>query len=177
MTATTRFRSALNGFNREDVVHYIEYLNNQHSNQLEQLNNQLTAALAQPRDDSSDLQQKLAEALARCAELEEKLSKSESAPTSAPAPVTDNTAEELEAYRRAERTERMAQERAQQIYTQANAVLAEAALKAETAASHIGQVADQAAAQLKDCQETVAAAKASFQDAVAALYAIRPEEE
>ena len=35
------FRSAFNGFNREDVVHYIDYLNTQHSNQINQLNSQL----------------------------------------------------------------------------------------------------------------------------------------
>ena len=44
MAATQRFRSALNGFNREDVVNYIEYLNNQHNAKLEQLNNQLQQA-------------------------------------------------------------------------------------------------------------------------------------
>jgi hypothetical protein len=45
------FRSALNGFNRQDVVQYIEYLNNQHNAKVEQLNNQLQAALAQPTDE------------------------------------------------------------------------------------------------------------------------------
>ena len=37
------FRTALGGFNREDVVRYIEYITNQHNAQLEQLNNQLRA--------------------------------------------------------------------------------------------------------------------------------------
>jgi chromosome segregation ATPase len=166
MAAAKQFRSALNGFNREDVVHYIEYLNNQHRSQVEQLNNQLQAALA--RQDNSDLQAQLDEALAKCAQLEAQLK-------AQPAPA-DTTAQELEAYRRAERTERVARERAQQIFTQANAVLADASLKAEAAAASIGSLADQAAAQLKQCQESVLATKEAFQDAVQTLYAIRPEE-
>lgn len=166
MAAVKQFRSAFNGFNREDVVHYIEYLNNQHRSQVEQLNNQLQAALA--RQDSSDLQARLDEALARCAQLEAQLN---TQPASA-----DTAAQELEAYRRAERTERLAKERAQQIFTQANAVLADASLKAESAAASIGTMADQAAAQLKQCQESVLATKEAFQEAVQTLYAIRPEE-
>ena len=35
------FRSALNGFNREDVVHYIEYLNTQHAAEVSQLQSEL----------------------------------------------------------------------------------------------------------------------------------------
>ena len=31
------FRSAFNGFNREDVVHYLEYLNSKHNNLVNQL--------------------------------------------------------------------------------------------------------------------------------------------
>ena len=46
--AAQNFRSAFYGFNREDVVRYIEFLNNQHKNQLDQLHNQLQAAKAAP---------------------------------------------------------------------------------------------------------------------------------
>ena len=38
MSSAYNFRSAFNGFNREDVVHYIEYANSNHNNQLNQLN-------------------------------------------------------------------------------------------------------------------------------------------
>ena len=167
MAVAQHFRSAFNGFNREDVVHYIEYLNNQHNSQLEQLNTQLQTALEKAASEgSSNLQSQLDAALARCAELEQALAQKEQ---EAPAVVT-TTEEELEAYRRAERTERMARERAEQIYTQANAVLADATLKAENAAAQISAVTDQISEQL---QQT----KNSFQDAVATLYAIRPETE
>ena len=70
---------------------------------------------------------------------------------------------------RAERAERQAQERANQIYTQANAVLADVTLKAETASAQVTAAADQIA-------EKLLATKAALQDAVTTLYAIRPEE-
>ena len=182
MAATKRFRTAINGFNREDVVEYIEFLNNQHKNQIEQLNNQLQQAqsivpavpspqekLAEAEQRCITLQQQLEEAMQKCSMMEEKL-----AAQPVPQPAQDTT-EELEAYRRAERAERMAQERAQQIYKQANAVLADASQKAEAAAAHIGQISDRAAVCLKECQDSVASTKNTFQDAAAALYAIRPE--
>ena len=168
MSPVQRFRSAFHGFNREDVVHYIEYLNHQHSSKLTQLNNQLQAAEA--RNNTSELQAHLDAALEKCAQLEAQLAAMQENA------ATISTEKELEAYRRAERTERLAKERAHQIFTQANAVLSEAALKAETAANEIGIIADQAAEQLKQCQESVAATKTSFQEAVQALYTIRPEE-
>ena len=52
MVAPQRFRSALNGFNREDVVSYIAYLNNHYTAQVEQLNNQLKES---KNDVSSDV--------------------------------------------------------------------------------------------------------------------------
>lgn len=165
------FRSAFRGFNRQDVVSYIEYMNNKHNSQLEQLNNQLQVALAQPRDE--ELQAQLEAAQARIAELEEALAQQDRAVVSDGASCTE---QELEAYRRAERTERLAKERAEQIYAHANGVLAEATLKAENASNHIGAIADQVSAQLKEYQDSVLETKATFQEAVATLYAIRPNE-
>lgn len=168
MAAIQKFRTALNGFNRKDVVEYIEYMNNKHNAEKEQLNNQLQAALAKCPD--HDLQAKLEEAQARIQELEAAI-----AHQSAEEPKTC-TEEELEAYRRAERAERQANERAKQIYDQANAVLAEATVKVEDASAHIGIIADQVTAQLKDYEQSVQSTKEAFREAVAALGAIRPEE-
>lgn len=163
MPAVQRFRSALNGFNRNDVVQYIEYLNNYYQSQIRQLNNQLENAKAAPSD--SELQTKLDAALARCAELEAKLAQSSS------------EGAELETYRRAEKTERMANERAQKIYEKANAALADACVKAEEAANQVSAAADQAALQLKAYEQSVLEAKTTFRETVDTLYAIRPEEE
>lgn len=156
------FRTAINGFNKQDVVRYIEYLNNQHNAQIAQLNNQLKNAQV-PADDR--LQAKLEAALARCAELEAQLVNAPTAPSGA----------ELEAYRRAERAERLAQERAEQIYTQANAILADTTAKAEAASARIAELAQQANNQMQTYQEAIAGSQALFQEAVDALSAVKPE--
>ena len=167
MAGIQNFRSALGGFNREDVVRYIEYINNQHKSEIEQLNTQLQTAQealakASTTDDSS-LQEKLQAVEARCAELEAQLANSVS---TAPVRVGD----ELEAYRRAERAERLARDRAAQIYAQATAVLADATVKVEAASDTMNSVAAQLSAQLQHSGQ-------ALQEAVAAMYAIRPEEE
>jgi chromosome segregation ATPase len=163
MAANQHFRTAFQGFNREDVVHYIEYLNNHYTRQLEDLSAQLQAAKAAPAA-NADLEARLQAALARCAQLEAQLAEKETAIPAAPTA----TEEELEAYRRAERTERQARERAQQIYTQANAILAEVTTKAETASAQVASAVDQVTTTLQGT-------KTAFEDAVSALYAIRPE--
>lgn len=166
MAEMQNFRSAIGGFNRQDVVQYIEYMNHQHSTQIAQLNNQLQALreeLAQAKTAADPtLQAQLEAANARCAELEAKL---EAASTAAA-----KTDDELEAYRRAERAERRAQDRAAQIYAQANAVLADATLKVEAVSDSMNGIAQQLSAQLD-------ASKAQLREAVDAMYAIRPEEE
>ena len=43
MASFQNFRSAFNGFNREDVVHYIEFINNKHASEVNQLNNEMSA--------------------------------------------------------------------------------------------------------------------------------------
>ena len=172
MSELKNFRSAFRGFNRQDVVNYIEYINNTHNTQVEQLNNQLQAALSRPTDE--EMKAKLEDAEARIAELEATLAQQDRAVLSDGASCTE---QELEAYRRAERVERVAKERAEQIYAQANGVLAEATLKAESASAHIGAIADQVSNQLKEYQDSVLETKATFQEAVATLYAIKPQVE
>ena len=169
MAATQRFRSAFNGFNREDVVNYIEYLNNRHTAEMEQLNNQLQES--QDSHDSTSpeviasLQAQLNAALLRCAELEEKLS---SRPES-------TVTKELEAYRRAEEAERRAYERARDIYSQAQNALDGATAMAESAAEEFNQVADRTTQQLKEYQSSIAATVDSFKAAAASLNSVKAE--
>lgn len=167
MTGMQNFRSALGGFNKSDVVQYIEYMNHQHNSQIAQLTTKLqnaeeALAKAQAAPSNDDLQAQLDAALARCAELEQQLSQANTAPTL--------TGDELEAYRRAERAERMARDRAAQIYDQANAVLADATVKVESAAQNMQSVAAQLTEQLQKAED-------ELQGAVTAMYAIRPEAE
>ncbi len=181
MAGFQNFRSAFNGFRREDVVHYIEYMNNKHASQIEQLNSQilsLQAELSQAKSASStnaQLESALDDAKARIAELEEALTFCGNE-QGASASKAEPTAEELEAYRRAERTERLARERASQIYAQANAILADAAVKVDTAFSEIEKIGDGMTVLLQEYQSTVDNTKSTLKDTVAAIYAIRPED-
>ena len=147
MPAVQRFRSALGGFNRNDVVQYIEYMTNHYQSQIRQLTNQLENAKAAPSD--SELQAQLEAALARCAELEAKLAQQ------------GGEAAELEAYRRAEKTERLANDRARQICQ-----------KAEEVAEEISA----ATAKLQSCEQSVLEAKATLRETVDTLYAGNFEE-
>ena len=163
MASIQNFRTSLAGFNRQDVANYIEYMNHQHAAQIAQLNTQLQNAQEALKDaQPGALKEKLDEALARNAELEARIHAMES--NASPSEI------ELETYRRAERVERLAQERATKIHDQANAVLADATVKVESAAKDV----DEAVAQLS---QQLQSAKDQIQEAVDALYAIRPEEE
>ena len=169
MAAVQNFRGAVGGFNREDVVRYIEYINNKHSSQINQLNTEMQALqeeLAQLRG-KTDLSAQLEEANARIAQLEqERDALATQVEQIADRPQTDS---ELEAYRRAERAERLAHDRAAQIYAQANAALADATLKVQSAADGMKTIASQVTAQAQQSEQLL-------QEAAAALYAIRPTE-
>ena len=165
MANIQNFRTAFRGFNREDVVAYIEHINSRHSAQVAQLNTQLKTAReelanfsAVPAQDNG-LQEKLDAANARIAELEALLA-------ATPAKNSD----ELEAYRRAERTERRAKERAEQLTAQINGVLAEATTRMEAVSDELTEAVDHLA-------EKLAASKQELKGAVDALYAIRPQED
>lgn len=193
MAAPQNFRSALNGFNREDVVHYLEYLNAKHANELNQLRVEKDvlqaevellrfrpAAAPAASGDADELRQQIAQLEQEKARLQAALDQAnaqkEAALTQAQQ-ATDNTAEELEAYRRAERVERVAKERAAQVYQQANGALADASAKVDQAAAQINDMVDQVADQLTTLQGLVVGSKQILQEAAASLYAIRPEKE
>ena len=193
MSAPQNFRSAFNGFNREDVVRYLEYINTKHTTQVNQLNSEvdyLRTRLEASQPDISvieerdALQARIQELEERCAQLEQQLAEvPQAAPAApavvevpAPAPtVVVSASEELEAYRRAERTERMAKERAELVYHQVNGVLAEAAVKVDGIAAEIGTMADQVMSQLTQLQAAVSGSKKTLQDAVSTMYAIKPK--
>lgn len=162
MASVQNFRSALNGFNREDVVHYIEYINNRNKTQLEQMHNQVLAA----QNREKELLARVDEAEGRVKELEEKL---KSVDAGEPGNATE---EELEAYRRAERAERLAQERAQQIYDKANAVISDATANAKTAAKDIADLSDKLLALLGEYRQSVNSTCLTFENAAQALDTI-----
>lgn len=189
MPAPQTFRSAFNGFHREDVVRYLEYINTKHTAQVNQLiseadflrsrleNQPATGELEETINaltlERDRLREQVEALTARCEALEEQLT--------IPAPQTPAEApccrasEELEAYRRAERTERIAKERAAQLYRQVNGVLADATARVDTVAVEIGTVAEQVMQQVYQLQTAVTNSKQALQDAAATMYAIRPE--
>ena len=190
--AQQTFRTAFNGFNREDVVRYIEYLNAQHAAEINQLNSELaflrskaeseTPAPVQtaPSENSELVDQQAArirELFDRCKEQEQQIEALQAQLVQAQQQTgcATRTEEELEAYRRAERMERIARERAEQMYNQANAVLADATVKVDEAAALIGQMSGKVMDELAGLQAAVADSNKSLRDAAAVMSAIRPD--
>ena len=198
MAIPQNFRSAFNGFNREDVVHYLEYINTKHTNLVNQLtaeNQELRIAAEKPAvEDQSELvaslQAQCAELAAqleeernRCAELTGKLEALQihcqelKAQSEAAVPAETMSAiasEELETYRRAERIEREAKERAELVYYQASSVLSEATGKVDGISADITDMADQVMRQLTQLQIAVSSSKQALQDASSIMNTIRP---
>ena len=194
MATPQSFRSAFNGFNREDVVHYLEYLNAKHASQVEQLSTEVTFLQRkleeQPAVDPTaaeevtrrmaELEEKLADSEAEREALSQKLAQLEKELEEARAErvtIQHRTDLELEAYRRAERAERMARERAEQVYRQTNGVLADATAKVDEAAEQVSAISDHVMSQLDLLREAVSCSKQALSDAAAGLYSLKPRED
>ena len=210
MAAPQNFRNAFNGFNREDVVRYLEYLNAKHAAQVNQLVadadflrnkvEQLQAdhpdadAVSVPTGDLEALQEQLEEARVaresletRCAELQErcdglekKLAESQTeAVVFAPAEPAEedfSPKAELAAYRRAERAERVANERAGVIYNRTSGILADATAKVENMSEEIGSKAEGILAELQALQNAIREGRQSLVDAASIMDALRPDQ-
>ena len=200
MSAPQNFRSAFNGFNRDDVVKYLEYINSRHHAQVNQLTGeneylrqQLEAAQAAPgaQEELQRLQALCASQQAeleelravrtameaRCSGMERELEEAQRKAEDAQSTAQCGVAQELEAYRRAERMERQARERSEQIYRQTNSVLADATVQLEDATGGIFQLADQVMGQLEQLRSAVDRSKQALKNASDTMYAIRPQEE
>ena len=178
MAQSHNFRSAIGGFNREDVVRYIEYINTKNTNTV----NQLKSENQSLKEELSTLRQSAnAPSDALRAELEaaqETISALEArvAELTAQRAAEDLAGQELEAYRRAERMERNARERANEIYRKAAATLAEAGVQLDSAVQQYNAVADTVAAQINSLHAVTKSSKEALETAAATMYAIRPED-
>ena len=190
------FRSSLHGFNRQDVANYLEYLNNRHAAQVNQLNTDLEALRRQAEAPAEDPQRTALEA--RCRELEQQLSiarqerdealaqreaaeqKLASARQDREEALLRSCGEkleanrELEAYRRAERTERMARERAEQVYSETGTVLTQASNRIETALRQMTGISQQVTGQLDTLQTAIASSRLALQDAAQTIDKLKP---
>lgn len=190
------FRSSLHGFNRQDVASYLEYLNNRHAAQVNQLNTDLEALRRQTEAPAEDPQRTALEA--RCRELEqqletarkerdEALAQKEAAEQKLASARQDREEallrscgekleanRELEAYRRAERTERMARERAEQVYSETGAVLTQASNRIEAALRQMTGISQQVTGQLDTLQTAIASSRLALQDAAQTIDKLKP---
>lgn len=190
------FRSSLHGFNRQDVANYLEYLNNRHAAQVNQLNTDLEALRRQAEAPAEDPQRTALEA--RCRELEQQLSiarqerdealaQKEAAEQKLASARQDREEallrscgekleanRELEAYRRAERTERMARERAEQVYSETGTVLTQASNRIEAALRQMTGISQQVTGQLDTLQTAIASSRLALQDAAQTIDKLKP---
>ncbi len=181
MTPSYSFRTAINGFHKEDVVRYVEYINAKNANQAAQLKADLENAekeLAELREleglqgRCQELEQENLELLQQIEALRQELAAEKEKKAQ---PLAHSEAE-LEAYRRAERVERQAKESAQLLMQQANQVISNAESRVDDSAARIGAISDRVMAELQQLQQAVVSSKASLQEASSALRGIKPAE-
>ena len=182
-----QFRSSLGGFNREDVVRYLEFINNKHAAQVAQLTNELEYLKGkQDTLDSnrvSELEKQLTAAQAenetlkhRIAALEHSLQEANAALARPAAPAQPAPSEsELEAYRRAERVERMAKERARQVGRQTAAALGKMTTRMDDVSDRLSQVTAQVTEQLAQLQQAVSDSRQAVADAAGMAQALNAE--
>ena len=153
------FRTAFHGFNREDVVRFLETATARHTAEVNQLRDEIARlegdlSLLRMRSGDGASQEELEALQAENARLKAQVEELEPQLTApAATPIRDETNwkdEELAAYRRAETVERQARNRAAQMYHRVNGLIADLAArmdgsKAEmtAAAEALGQALDQ----------------------------------
>lgn len=190
------FRSSLHGFNRQDVANYLEYLNNRHAAQVNQLNTDLEELRRQAQTPAVDPQRLILES--RCRELEQQLQQAQKERDEALAQKDEalrkleearrdredallrtsgeklDASRELEAYRRAERTERVARERAEQVYSETGTVLTQASNRIDSALRQMNGISRQVTTQLDTLQAAISSSRLALQDAADTIEKLKP---
>lgn len=172
------FRAALNGFNRTDVVAYIEECAINHEKALRQLrdeNARLRADLEalQARQEAAPAPVEAQEAPQ--AEEPEVPTQPEPEPEVVPiAPPATSSAEELAAYRRAEAVERAARNRAAALCRQVNAIMDSTSRQLEGSRGDVDTVMSDLNICLRQLNDTFAQLRIIFDDAVQALTTVEP---
>lgn len=190
------FRSSLHGFNRQDVANYLEYLNTRHAAQVNQLNTDLEALRRQASTPAMDPQRLVLES--RCRELEQQLEQARKERDEALARQEETARlleeakrdredallrtsgekldanRELEAYRRAERTERVARERAEQVYSETGTVLTQASNRIDSALRQMNGISRQVTTQLDTLQAAISSSRLALQDAADTIEKLKP---
>ena len=185
MAEFTKFRTALNGFNRSDVTEYIELLCSQHQEAMRNSQEEIEILTRQ----LADAQEQLENQTARTDGLQKQLEETETAlhstetaldeaMTLLTAPKAEETASEetdaevsqdfasmeLEAYRRAEAMERISAERASRLNQQMSDLLDEASSRYEQTGQEIQALAEDIRINLKRLEEALSDLDAIFDE-------------
>ena len=182
-----KFRSSVGGFNRADVSNYIERLCAEHKRsekRLQEENETLTARIQALEADTAAQAAALDAARSKLEETETALASTESALEEALVMVdeqealraaaeaqqaeqeasVDYTALELEAYRRAEATERLAQERSMRLRQQLNELLDQVSARYEQTGQEIQVLAEDIHTNLKRLQDALSDLEVIFDE-------------
>ena len=143
----------------------------------QQRNDELEALLADTQQRNDQLQTALDAANAHAAQLEQALADAQTAAKTAAVIPQDLAAQELAAYRRAERVERMAVARARDIATQASGVLHDTTARVDEDAVELSNMFDQLTAQFEQLRSRMIASKSTLKDAVTAMHTIATAED
>ena len=180
MADFSKFRSSLGGFHRGDVANYIESLSMQHaaamkekSGQIDALRAELQEAEAEKRALQDQLDDALAALEAATAPAEDEAEdETEAEPEEAP----DYPKLELEAYRRAEATERLATQRAQQLKRELVDFLENTTARYQQTGEDIAALAEDLKRGLMRLEENLSELDLLFHETTEHLETITPAE-
>ena len=201
MIEVSKFRTAVGGFNRTDVVGYIESMSMEHQkevrkyqdeaakltaektelqNRLEQAEQELSALRESDealQEQVNSLAQEAAEAYQRCTEAEQQLQElraeePEEEPEEGEEPELPLCDQELIAYRRAEQTERNAIQRANKIYAQIEELTDNARSRYLDSGDDIAALTEDLKSGFERLQDALAELQVIFDDTTSAFEAM-----
>ena len=187
MADFSKFRSSLGGFHRGDVANYIESLSMQHAAAMKEKSGQIDALQAE----LLAARQKLEEAEEEKRSLQDQLDDALAALEAATAPAEDEAEDEteaeveeapdypkleLEAYRRAEATERLATQRAQQLKRELEDFLENTTARYQQTGEDIAALAEDLKSGLKRLEENLSELDLLFGETAEHLETLTPAE-
>ena len=189
MADFSKFRSSLNGFNRSDVVAYIESLCAAHQAELQQVRNenealndqleQLRIDLASQTQRADALQQELEDTKTALASTETALDEAmvmltEEQTRDPEEETSDYSTMELEAYRRAEAMERSSSERAARLSQQMTDLLEQVSGRYEQTGQEIQALTEDIRINLKRLDEAMSDLDVIFEETTQSFDGMDP---
>ena len=187
MADFSKFRSSLGGFHRGDVANYIESLSMQHAAALKEKSGQIDVLQAELLAARQKLEEAEEEKRALQIKLDDALAALEAATAPAEEAAEDETEAEveeapdypkleLEAYRRAEATERLATQRAQQLKRELVDFLENTTARYQQTGEDIAALAEDLKSGLKRLEENLSELDLLFGETAEHLETLTPAE-